>query len=988
MKILPINGLQKYNKINKLSDVRNVSDAANVSSGNYITNVFGKRDLISFKSNATVDEKFFRLPEGCHPDKFQTEAAQALSEGKNVLVEAPTGTGKTAIAHYIASKNMEEGKTTFYTTPLKALSNQKLNEFRKEYGEENVGILTGDRRENAEAPIVIMTTEVYRNMALSEMYGEKNPIMENLGTVIFDEFHYLGDGDRGPVWEESMMYTPENVQTLGLSATIGNPKDLIGWIGNIENKDSQLVSIPPEARAVPLKFDAIPTGAYRAEEKRIQNRIKKTGTATMGNDDGILPPKPVLSDFKYAVEKLKKKEQLPAIFFVFSKAFSRDLIEYFALEGDDLTTRNEKDEIDKIVQKYKAAKYIGSDLDEDALRKGYAIHNAGIMPQQKELIEELFQKKLVKAVIATETLAAGINMPAKTVVVSYPYKPSDAVEDKDMDGMRLLTVNEYKQMSGRAGRRGIDEVGYVYTMPTSNSAEQDFIMMEALDYDSVRSKYNPDYAFLTGYYQHNGDKSGLNEVFKKSFYAYSPDESIKQSRIDQLISSTDKKTDVLEERGFVENINGRFVPTLLGDMVSKVRGYDGLTLVEMINDKAFEGINPESLALVAAAMANPAKHNEVAIGAGDDISDMFETVTPRVDMLYEQLKRKVSDTFKGLGMSVYEFVDYEQMLDFAEAIESPEGSAEDTKARIEILTSTKSKLNQILSRSEKMSPKEIEAELKKGKILSSWAMQDCLLEVEKYKKKNKTDDISDVIQNIKEEIAEAETAKKGNKAKEKSVKRTETLNAELSEAKTMKYLDENLVNKLAENQEYVRTHSIKSVKHELAKLTTLYTQLTAKDTLVDALRGLISIEDYYLNHDVETENIKNFTDSSKALNMAVKKGLDIYQTEACHGIDHVPDQYGKIAAQNVYNWAMLNKVNHSSKPNWKEMLEINSGDTDEGSIFRQIMQTADLISQIGEIATVGEKECENADGRKYFKELRKTAYEARNLLIREPVITY
>lgn len=988
MKISPINGVSNFTKIKKLANVNNSHSQNNIGSNSYVTNIYEKRDLVPFKSAVgSVDEKFFQLPEGCHPDKFQVEAAKALNEGKNVLVEAPTGTGKTAIAHYIASKNMAEGKTTFYTTPLKALSNQKLNEFRKVYGDENVGILTGDRRENADAPVVIMTTEVYRNMALSEMYGEKNPIMEKLGTVIFDEFHYLGDSDRGPVWEESMMYTPKGVQTLGLSATIGNPKDLIGWIGNIEKKDSQLVSIPPEARAVPLKFDSIPTGAYRAEERRIQNRIKKTGTSSMGNEEDSLPPRPVLSDFKFAIDKLNKKEQLPAIFFVFSKDFSRDLVEYFSEEGADLTTKAEKEEIDKIVRRYKAEKYIGSDLDEDALRKGYAIHNAGIMPQQKELIEELFQKKLVKAVIATETLAAGINMPAKTVVISYPYKPSDEVKDEEMNGMRLLTVNEYKQMSGRAGRRGIDEVGYVYTMPTSSSAEQDFLMMESLNYDSVKSKYNPDYAFITGYYQHNDNESGLKEVFNKSFYAYSPDEKIKQSKIDTLLSSTDNKTKVLEERGFLENNDGKISPTLLGDMAAKVRGYDALTLVELINDKAFKDMNPEALTLVAAAMANPARPNENALGVGDDISDMFDNVTPHIDMLYDQLKRKVSDTFKKLGMSTFDFSGYQSMLDYAKSIESPNSSSVDeVKAELDRLTAIKAKLNEINQHGDKMSYKEIEAKLKQGRIVSTWTLEECLRNVETYKKRNHVEDISEMIQQIKDEIAQAEVSGKGNKAKEKLAKKIQSLNADLEEAKVLKYLDDNLVDKLSENYKYTREHSTRSVKQDLAKISTLYTQLTAKDTLVSAISGLMSIEDYCAENDIETENIKNFTSSSGALNAAINKGLDIYQTEEYHGIDNKPERYSKIAAQNVYTWAMLNKVNHSTMPNWKEMLEINGDETDEGSIFRQVMQTADFISQIGEIASVGEKECTDAQEREYYTQLRKTAYEARKLLIQEPVI--
>ena len=217
------------------------------------------------------------------------------------------------------------------------LPNQKMNEFKELFGEENVGILTGDRRENVDAPIIIMTTEVYRNMALSNAYGDKNPLMENLGTVIFDEFHYLGDDSRGPVWEESLMFTPKDVQTLKLSATIGNSEELKKWVGHLDDDNITLVSIPSSARHVPLEFDTLQTGAYKQEEKRIQKSIKKIGYVPT-EVENTTSSKPTLSDFKCAVDKLSKKEQLPAIFFVFSRKFSRELLEYLSQESKDLTT--------------------------------------------------------------------------------------------------------------------------------------------------------------------------------------------------------------------------------------------------------------------------------------------------------------------------------------------------------------------------------------------------------------------------------------------------------------------------------------------------------------------------------------------------------------------------------------------------------------------------------------------------------------------------
>lgn len=984
MKILPVNGIRNFAKINKARVLSNKNNIEKIQKSSYISNIYMGKDLIPFKSSAVqVNEEHFHLPEGCNPDEFQVKAAQALSEGKNVLVEAPTGTGKTAIAHYATSKNMEEGKTTFYTTPLKALSNQKLNEFKAVYGDENVGILTGDRRENPEAPVIIMTTEVYRNMALSNMYGDKNPMMENLGTVIFDEFHYLGDVDRGPVWEESLMYTPKGVQTLGLSATIGNPKELEHWIGTLDDNNVSLVSIPPEARHVPLKFDTIQTGAYRSEEKKMQKSLKRTGTYNADYDDQSLPPRPNLSDFKFVVNKLKSKEQLPAILFVFSRNFSRELLEYFSEEGDDLTTREEKKEIENIINKYKATKYIGADLDEDAIKKGYAIHNAGIMPQQKELIEELFQKKLVKTVIATETLAAGINMPAKTVVISYPYKPTDN-PDEDMEGMRLISVNEFKQMSGRAGRRGIDEVGYVYTMPTSLAAENEFLMLESLDYDNINSKYNPDYAFLSGYYQHNEDKTQLKEIFEKSFYVHSDNEAEKAQKINDLMQNSTNKINVLKERGaLIETENG-FAPTLLGDMVSKVRGYDALTIAELIEEKKFENISPEALALTAAAIANPAKPNKAEIGVGDDLSNMFDDIPDAVDGLYDILKHRVNSIGKRLHISPIDFGGYQGMLEYAKTLEVPEGSADEVRMELERLSSIKSEIDAITKYSGRVPKEQVFAELKRGKTVSSRALQETLDEIQVFKRRNKIENFDDYVNELVTEIKSPSNAGKGNKAKAKQEKALQELQKQIDEARMMGYLDKVLEDKLADNQQYLRENSAKATKDKLNKIETLYLQMTAKDTLISALEGLIAIENYNQNNDIEEDCTEDFIRTSGMMNDVIEKSLDVRGTEQYYGIGEEADRYARSSAQNVYTWAMLNKVCADSVTNWAEMLKIVGENTDEGNIYREVMQSADLLSQIAEMSVVGEKGSASQEDREYYSNLKKTAIEARRLLIQEP----
>lgn len=959
---------------------------------NQMFQLYFGRDLVTAKTCFsprnfvdTVNENYFQLPPNCTPDQFQLDAGSALNQNKDVLVEAPTGTGKTAIAHYVTTKNMREGKTTFYTTPLKALSNQKLNEFRKVYGDDKVGILTGDRRENVDAPIVIMTTEVYRNMALSHMYGSDVPIMDNLGTVIFDEFHYLGDPERGSVWEESLMYTPTDVQTLELSATIGNPQKLSDWIGELDGNNVHLVSIPEEARHVPLQFDVMQTASHKAEEKKLQKKLKKMGYLPLEEEAGY-SPKPNLSDFKFVVNKLDKKEQLPAILFVFSRKFSRDLVKYFGAEGADLTTKDEKAEIEKIVDEHKANGYIGSDLDIDALSKGYAIHNAGIMPQQKELIEELFQKKLLKVVIATETLAAGINMPAKTVVISAPYKPSD--DNDDENGVRLLTANEFKQMSGRAGRRGIDEIGFVYTMPTDRRTEMEFANLEAMSSNSIDSKYDPDYAFLAGYYQHNDDEYDLAQVYNKSFYAYSSDTEERDAKVDSLLDVSARRKNVLLKRGFLkENSYGGVTTTLKGEMASCVRGYDALTLVDMIASKAFDNINPAALAMVAGAIANPALPNEDAINKGTDLSYIFDSSLEVADTVHYNLRRSTSYMLEKFGKRLSDFTSYDEMLEFAKNIKRPDIPQNVLKLQLDTIDDMRTKLQIIDSRPTTYKLKDICEDLEKGKIVPTHVLREALNTVENYKSSQNVKDLSSYIEKLEMELEAEQQEVKGNKAKDKQVKVVAEIQVALQYAKMMNYLDGKLIDEIGNNCQFKKNNSLAELNEEYEKISEQYTRLTKKDTLINLIQGLMSTEEYKENYNLQTEKNSNLAKVSNIMNGTIEKALDVCKDELSEGLVKDVQTYGRDAAKILYNWTLLNEMNTESMTNWQQILStISPDEIDEGSIYRNIMQTADLISQMGEIASIGETGATTEEDRKYYSELKDVCSYTRELLIQDPVI--
>ncbi len=979
-----VNNINSPNKIYKTCTVPVYSQKD--ASG--IFKYFMGRDMVSFGArafNETLNKNWYHLPEGFSPDAFQIEAGRALNEDKNVLVEAPTGTGKTAIAHYVASKNMDEGKTTFYTTPLKALSNQKLNEFRAVYGDENVGILTGDRRENIDAPIVIMTTEVYRNMALSNMYGDKNPLMQNLGSVIFDEFHYLGDDSRGSVWEESIMLTPKDVQVLGLSATIGNPKELKNWQSELKGEPIELVSMPASARAVPLRYGSIYTNSYEDERKAIERKIKKTGVAPETPVD-YRAPKPKPSDFKMAVDKLDNNDQLPAIFFVFSRKFSRELLEYFAKSGIDLTTDKEKKEIEKTVNKYRLKGYIGADLDMEALKKGYAIHNAGIIPAQKELIEELFQKKLTKVVIATETLAAGINMPAKTVVISSPYKPTDAENTEEERATRTLTANEFKQMSGRAGRRGIDTEGFVYTMPCDRQTEQEFLYLEIMGSNPLESNYNPDYAFLSGYYEHNDDASKLNDFIGQSFYAYSQDDSERSKKTSELIDLSEKRTNVLLKRGFLTKQDTAVSPTVKGNMAAQIRGYDALTLVEAFAGKKFDSITPESLAMVAGAIANPADGEESEITPETDFGYIFEPSEDYIDSVYRTTYSSLSSKINKLGHAISEFATYEDMLSFIQNLEKPDIAEDELIEEMKYQSARRAKMYTITKQTGKMSSAEIAQALKDGDVVPTKILQDQLKTLEHYKNRINTRTIEDYIDKLRVDLKANSGENKGKKAKARLDKKCDEIKKAIEHARVMHYLDEHLVDAISSNYSFIKKNPPGQVRDDFAQAEQLWLRLTSKDVIIREIEALMDIEKYQDEHDIKADGFNNLSKTTKCIRELQSKALEIFNTEAAEGIAHKPDKYSKTGAQIMYNWALLNKVNPYSMANWEELLRIVPQEImDEGSIYRSILQTSDLLGQMAEAADAGCKNSTDEADIEYYAKLRQCAVDARNLLIKYPV---
>jgi ATP-dependent RNA helicase HelY len=403
-------------------------------------------------------------------DPFQEQACNALAQGKGVLVAAPTGAGKTIVGEFAIHLAIEKNQKVFYTTPIKALSNQKFAELVARYGAERVGLLTGDTNTNSEAQIVVMTTEVLRNM----IYGNSDSLIE-LGFVVMDEVHYLADRFRGAVWEEVILHLPKDVKLVSLSATVSNAEEFGAWLEEVRGDTEIVVS---EHRPVPLDqhvlfgdelMELFAPGSknQRVNAELVQKHSSKLriplgkytkGKKPKGELDRRFSRIPKVSKPE-VVEILEDNDLLPAIFFIFSRVGCDAAVRACHQYGVRLTTREEQAEIRYLVEE-KTASIADEDLATlgyfewlSGLERGVAAHHAGMLPAFKEVVEELFLRKLVRVVFATETLALGINMPARTVVL-------ERLDKFNGESRVQITPGEYTQLTGRAGRRGIDTLGH------------------------------------------------------------------------------------------------------------------------------------------------------------------------------------------------------------------------------------------------------------------------------------------------------------------------------------------------------------------------------------------------------------------------------------------------------------------------------------------------------------------------------------------------
>ena len=505
-------------------------------------------------------------------DDFQVQACRAVEEDRGVLVCAPTGSGKTIVGEFAVALALQRGTKCFYTTPIKALSNQKYNDLVAEHGEDAVGLLTGDTSINGSAEIVVMTTEVLRNM----LYAE-SPQLDRLTHVVMDEIHYLADRDRGAVWEEIILNLDDSVSLIGLSATVSNSEEFGEWLTAVRGDTEVIVS---EHRPIPLSqymmvgrkmfplFEPGKDGRVNHALERAIERIEAGSSdegrrdfeegrgfrsrARSGRTRGQDKVRPV--GRPEVVTALQDQDMLPAIVFIFSRAGCDGALFQCLRSRKELTTPEERAEIEQIIDDG-----IDGIPEEDlevlnfrqvrtAWMRGFAAHHAGLLPAFKHIVEQLFVRGLVKVVFATETLALGINMPARTVVLEKMVKFNG---EAHVD----LTPGQYTQLTGRAGRRGIDHIGNAVVQWAPALDPHAVAGLASTRTYPLISQFQPGYNMAINMLAMNGFEDSIR-LIEQSFAQFQTDRSV----VGEVRDIERLQTKVRESRAKLDRDISAFAP--------------------------------------------------------------------------------------------------------------------------------------------------------------------------------------------------------------------------------------------------------------------------------------------------------------------------------------------------------------------------------------------------------------------------------------------
>jgi superfamily II RNA helicase len=540
---------------------------------------------------------------------FQRESVRAIGARQDVLLSAPTGSGKTLVAEFAIEACVATGRRAIYTAPIKALSNQKFRDFRAQR-QFDVGIMTGDVTLRPGAPVVIMTTEIFRNSLF-----ERGEELDDLGCIVFDEIHYMDDLERGTVWEESLIFLPKDVQLLALSATVSNLSQFREWLEKVRGREVALVE--SRERPVPLahflsfpgrgpqRADRVRQLPGRDEPRRARDgRRGRSGAPSRGRPGG---GRASASDL---LDRLEQQDQLPALFF----CFSRREVEQRARENARrrLLRDAERARIEALFDELCGRFEIPSDGTLDELRalalSGVSFHHAGLMPLHKELVERLFTSGLLRLLFTTETFALGINMPARSVVFSSLRK---------FDGVNFdrLMTREYQQMAGRAGRLGLDDQGLVYSIVDPRDKLADLQKTIFGQVEPIRSRFNLSYSTILNLRHHLGDR--IFEAWERSFNNFQWSRMPRKKREQNEQKQRDaiaRRIALLEEFGYLKD----GVLQRKGEFARRINGYE-LPAVELVDSGLFRALDDEQVAVVLSAVVFEERR-----------SDLFKPVDPRL----------------------------------------------------------------------------------------------------------------------------------------------------------------------------------------------------------------------------------------------------------------------------------------------------------------------------------------------------------------------
>jgi len=530
-------------------------------------------------------------------DRFQQESIDYINQDCSVIVSAPTGAGKTAIAEHIIQTCIENHIGVIYTAPIKALSNQKYRDFQKDHGD-NIGILTGDVSINPAAPVLIMTTEIFRNKVLDEPES-----LSRYSWIIFDEIHYIDNPERGTVWEESLIFLPGHMKLLGLSATIPNIKELASWIESIHKK--RVKTVIEEKRPVPLHF------------------FYQCGNTVLDKIKDIKRHRHSKPNRMHAlVNYLRQREALPAIYFVFSRRKAEELATELA--GYNFLNNNQRLEItelyDSLLERFDLkGNQTASELL-DLVKRGIAYHHAGMLPTLKEVVERLFTSRLLKVIFTTETFALGINMPSRSVIF-------DSLRKFYGRYVRNLKTRDFYQMAGRAGRRGIDREGFVYSRINLRRMSPDDVKEVIFGRpEEVKSQLNNSYATILNLYEKY--KEGLFKIYPLSLHCFQS----KKHKQREALRLIEAKLKLLKTNGYIHEDQ----LTQKGYFAKKVYGYE-LLLAELYDQKILEELDQFGLGVTAAAAVfEPRKNQRLPPG----LSKNCRSIKREAEDIYQQSRHR------------------------------------------------------------------------------------------------------------------------------------------------------------------------------------------------------------------------------------------------------------------------------------------------------------------------------------------------------------